>query len=70
MKKEEEEEVTWERVIQECRKKPDDPIAQMFLGIHTENISLKELCRSAYMHSNICLKEGWILDYKRLVEND
>ena len=64
------EEITWERVIKESLKKQDDPIAQMFLEQHAKTKMLEELCHRAYNDSDIRLKDGWLLDYKRLVEND
>lgn len=44
-----EEDITWEMVITECRKRPDDPIAIMFLEVEAELIylrkTLREICR-------------------------
>ena len=65
-----EEDITWELILEEAHKLPEDPVAQIFLGVQLDIALLKELCHRAYMDSDIRLKEGWILDYKRLVEND
>jgi hypothetical protein len=41
------EEVTWERVIEESHKKPDDPIAQMFMGVDARIKKLERPIRCA-----------------------
>ncbi len=69
MIEENEDEITWERVIEESLKKPGDPIAVVFLDIHAKNILMEELLHRAYADSDVRLKEGWIQDYKRLTED-
>ena len=62
------EEITWGHIIEECKKNPDDPGAQVFLEIQADMELLKELCYRAYTDSNIHRQKGWVADYKRLVE--
>ena len=34
--------ITWKRVVEESRKKPDDPIAQVFLEVEAELVYLRK----------------------------
>ena len=58
----EEDEVSWERVVYEARKKPDDPIAKVFLETEEKLVALEKELALCEMH---CQEQAQRLDALR-----